>query len=190
MKSIRFLTSFMDEKEAPQDDTPEVVMLGHSNAGKSSFINGVSDKKVAHVGQTPGKTRTLNLFDVDGKYRLVDVPGYGYAARSHKERDQWGASIESFLTHRKNLVVFVLIMDIKRDWSESEEMLFQLSKERHCDFLLFLNKKDKLKKNEVLKKIQNFQSDFGDQVFAISCKDKKDLVEAEKVLFSTVSAHF
>ena len=94
MSKVRFIQSASRFDQFPPGKMPQVAIAGRSNSGKSSFINTLARQKVAKVSGTPGKTRLLNIFDVESKFWLVDMPGYGYAARSHKERDDWEKMIE------------------------------------------------------------------------------------------------
>src|SRR5919106_2151873 len=102
--SARFLASAHELRELPPDVGAEIAFAGRSNAGKSSAINAlVQRKKLAFVSRTPGRTQTINFFDCGGNRRLVDLPGYGYAAVSQKEREHWGVLISTYLQERASL---------------------------------------------------------------------------------------
>lgn len=141
---LTFVKSAAKLADFPIDHKNEVAFAGRSNAGKSSVINTLSRGKVAMVSSTPGKTRLLNLFDHREGYRLVDMPGYGYAARGGDEIKSWQNMIETFLFQRENLKAIVLIMDIRRDWDEEEQMLLKLAQRKGLHFGVVLNKADKL----------------------------------------------
>lgn len=102
---IDFLRSGVNGKDFPSPDMPEVALVGRSNAGKSSFLNALAKRKVARVSSAPGKTRLLNFFSAGDHYRLVDMPGYGFAARSANEIKSWQQMIERYLEERSCLVV-------------------------------------------------------------------------------------
>src|SRR6478752_6525097 len=129
-KTIQFIKSAVLPKDYPIHKMAEVAIAGRSNAGKSSFINALTRNKVAKVSSTPGKTTLLNFFNMEDSYVLVDMPGYGFAARSNDEISQWHQMIEAYLMSRENLVGLVVIMDIRRDWTADEELLKKFSDER------------------------------------------------------------
>lgn len=128
---------------------PEVAIAGRSNAGKSSFLNALVGSKVAHVSQNPGKTRLLNFFDFGAHYRFVDMPGYGFAARSVDEMKDWSKMIETYLSIRENLRGLVLLMDIRRQWEEDEELLKQFCGRINLPLCVLLTKSDKCSRKEI-----------------------------------------
>src|SRR5687768_5730395 len=97
MQKITFIKSAKVPKDFPHGSKPEVAIAGRSNAGKSSLINIMARSKVAKVSSTPGKTRLLNFFDYDNKFRLVDMPGYGFSKRSGHEQHSWEEMVEAYL---------------------------------------------------------------------------------------------
>ncbi len=144
-RTVKFIKSATQPDGYPPSNLPEIAFLGRSNAGKSSLLNSLSNHKIAKVSSTPGKTALINFFDVGGDYRFVDLPGYGYASRSRKEREGWERMIETYLFGRENLQALVLVMDIRRKWTDDEQMLFDsLGEERGLPFVVVLNKTDKL----------------------------------------------
>ncbi len=125
-----FLKSAVRLDQCPQEDRPEVAFLGRSNSGKSSLINALTGRKtLAKVSSTPGKTRILNFFDFGPHYRLVEMPGYGFASRGGDEQRSWQRMIEDYLGGRQSLVGLVLIMDIRREMTEDEEMLMRYAQD-------------------------------------------------------------
>src|SRR3954463_4286895 len=94
---ISFLTSAVRPEHFPPADRPEIALVGRSNAGKSTLINLLSNRKVAKVSRVPGKTRLLNFFEAGERYRLVDMPGYGFAKRQEGERQLWREMVEAYL---------------------------------------------------------------------------------------------
>ncbi len=153
-----FVKSATELRHCPQDRVKEVVFLGRSNAGKSSLINSLVQRKaLAKVSGTPGKTRLLNFFLINDSYRFVDLPGYGYAARSGAEQEKWGRFIEEFLHERKNIAGLILVMDIRRKWSDDEAMLYELSLKLGLPGYLALTKSDKLSKTQQEKAVASLK---------------------------------
>lgn len=191
MSQLKFVKSATKLSEFPFDHKPEVAFAGRSNAGKSSLINVLarSRQSMAKVSQTPGKTALLNLFDHKEGYRIVDMPGYGYASRSGKEVASWRKMIESFLLGRENLKVLLLVMDIRRDWSDEEQMLLDLAERENLQFGLILSKADKLSKSAVkIKKDKLIQQLNIDLVLPFSNQTKEGLEMLEKKLFDWLLA--
>jgi GTP-binding protein len=152
MTLAKFVKSAVETKDFPDETRPEVALVGRSNAGKSTLLNAMcGGHKVAKVSGTPGKTRLVNFFDVGDKYRLVDLPGYGYAARDRAERSQWAVMVENFFQERANLIGFILVCDIRREWTPDEQVLLDMAHERGLECLCVLTKLDKLSRQDSLK---------------------------------------
>src|SRR5262245_31840721 len=113
---LRFITSASDYSGCPDDSRPEIALIGRSNSGKSSLLNGIAQERVAMISSTPGKTRLLNFFDAGDKYRYVDMPGYGFSARGGDEHHSWKPLIEGYLSARTNLCGLLVLLDVRRDW--------------------------------------------------------------------------
>jgi GTP-binding protein len=157
-KPASFLKSAKLEIEFPPADRPEIALMGRSNAGKSSFLNAwVGRRSLAKVSQQPGKTRLLNFFDVGEIYRIVDMPGYGFASRGAEERDSWGKMIEGYVNSRSSLVGALLIMDIRRDWSSDEAMILNWLERRGVPLIVILNKMDKISRSQQAQRLREFQ---------------------------------
>jgi GTP-binding protein len=145
---LTFLTSAADPSGWPIDAVPEVALAGRSNAGKSSFLNALSPQKVAKVSQMPGKTRLLNFFKAGDHYRMVDMPGYGYSARSGSEQMGWGPLIEQFIRDREQLRGVLLFVDSRREWSPDEQQVIDFSQASGRRVLVCLTKVDQLNRRE------------------------------------------
>jgi GTP-binding protein len=133
----------------PAPGAPEFAFLGRSNVGMSSLLNRLVGRKgLAKTSATPGKTRLVHWYRVTRRERelwLVDLPGYGYAKVSRKERERWQPLVESYLGGRPTLRAAVLLQDLRRDWSEDEALLCDWLREREVPVLVALTKTDKLK---------------------------------------------
>lgn len=159
--------------------------MGRSNAGKSSLINGLANARIALVSSTPGKTRLLNFYE-GPKYRIVDMPGYGFASRSGSEQRSWQSMIETFLSSRKNLRGLLIVMDIRRDWSEDEEGLLAWIAPRELPAAIVCTKADKLSRSEVLKRIQLIRRQSGlEAVLATSALKKTGYAELEDFVYKS-----
>jgi GTP-binding protein len=191
MSNLEFLKSAARLSDFPKDHRPEVAIAGRSNAGKSSLINGLarSRRPIAKVSQTPGKTALLNLFDHKEGYRVVDMPGYGYASRANTEVMTWRKMVESYLLRRENLKVMLLVMDIRREWSEDEQLLLDLADKQNLQFGLILSKSDQLSKSAVMAKKNKINQELElDLVLPYSSLSGDGLVPLEKVLFDWLLA--
>lgn len=170
MADLQFLKSAAGPKDYPGGDQPEVAITGRSNAGKSSFLNqlGLNQRRpIVKISQKPGKTRLLNFFAL-GKYRWVDMPGYGFATRGGDEMQSWQALIETYLSSRPNLVGAVLIMDIRRPWTVDEENLRAFFNAIALPFCVVLSKADKVAGGQIRKHLDEIMKASGAPVFAVS----------------------
>ena len=144
--SARFLTSASTLAQCPPDDEPEVAFAGRSNAGKSSTLNRLTgSRRLARVSKTPGRTRLINFFAVQGGGRLVDLPGYGYAKAGKAERARWSQAIDDYLTRREMLAAVVLIMDARHPLQPFDVQMLDWAAQTETPLLALLNKSDKLK---------------------------------------------
>ena len=150
---VTFLKSGFLQKDYPTHNKKEVAFVGRSNAGKSSLINALAGEKIAHVSQTPGKTRLLNFFAFGDSYVLVDMPGYGFASRSGDEITEWQKAIETYLDNRECLGGLVLVMDVRRDWEEHEKMLLRFANKIGVPMVVAMTKIDRLNQKELKERL-------------------------------------
>lgn len=144
-----FIISAVSEKQYPDDDLPEFALAGRSNVGKSSLINTiVNRRKLARTSQQPGKTQTLNFYKVNNELYLVDVPGYGYAKVSKKQREKFGEMIQDYLESRADLKGLVLLVDARHDPTKDDISMFEYAQYLDIPILVVATKMDKLKKME------------------------------------------
>ncbi len=136
----------------PDNDLPEICMAGRSNVGKSSLINTITGySKLAKVSGTPGKTRTLNFFNINNELRLVDVPGYGYAKVNDKIKESFGDMIDTYLRERDTLKGLVLIVDYRHKPTHDDKEMYQYAKYYDIPVIVVATKEDKLKRNDLKK---------------------------------------
>ncbi|MFR3746450.1 ribosome biogenesis GTP-binding protein YihA/YsxC [Streptococcus sp.] len=172
------LLSAANKSHYPQDDIPEVALAGRSNVGKSSFINTLLNRKnLARTSGKPGKTQLLNFFNIDDKLRLVDVPGYGYARVSKKEREKWGRMIEEYLTSRENLKAVVSLVDFRHEPSADDVQMYEFLKYYDIPVILVATKADKIprgkwnKHESMIKKKLDFDTSDSFIIFSSVTKE-------------------
>ena len=182
------LLSATNKSHYPQDDIPEVALAGRSNVGKSSFINTMLNRKnLARTSGKPGKTQLLNFFNIDDKLRFVDVPGYGYARVSKKEREKWGKMIEEYLTTRENLRAVVSLVDLRHEPSADDVQMYEFLKYYEIPVILVATKADKIprgkwnKHESMIKKKLDF--DKSDTFIIFSSVNKTGVEEAWTAIF-------
>lgn len=139
----------------PENEKPEVAFAGKSNVGKSSLINALMNRKsYARISATPGKTQTINYYNINGEIYLVDLPGYGYAKVSEKEKEQWGKLVERFLHGSIQLKAIFLLIDIRHAPSENDRMMYRWILEQGFMPVIIATKLDKLKRSQVPKQLK------------------------------------
>lgn len=145
IKNPEFKISAVSPKQYPDDDLPQVVLVGKSNVGKSSFINTmVNRKKLARTSSEPGKTRQINFYNMDNKFYFVDLPGYGYSKMSKVEQAKVGSFIEEYLNTSKNIALIVFLIDIRHNPSENDRIMYRyiIDSEKPC--IIVTSKADKI----------------------------------------------
>ncbi len=198
IKNAEFLTSAVKPSQYPEEGIPEIAFAGRSNVGKSSLINLLLGRKsLAKVSSSPGKTRTINFFLINnGEFRLVDLPGYGYAKVSKSTSEDWGKMMETFLTKRKGLVKVVQLVDSRHEPSAQDKQMYEFLQYYGLDGLVVATKADKLSKNELAKNLslirKSLSMEKDDVLIAASSLSKagtQELLDTiEKILSSQESA--
>jgi len=188
INSCIFIGSFFELKQLPKDRMPQIAFAGRSNVGKSSLLNRVvGQKNMAKVSGTPGKTRSLNFFQVNDNYYLVDLPGYGYAKVSREMRKDWGKLIEDYLGRSEKVAGLVLLLDCRRDPTEQDIQLLSWLRERNIPALVMVTKTDKLTRDKTNRKVAEVEKRLGVSALAFSSvtgAGKKELVGAIHSLIS------
>lgn len=157
LKNVKFVISAPNKAQWINDDKKELVILGRSNVGKSTFINRITNNKnLAKTSSTPGRTRLLNFFDVNNEYRLVDAPGYGYAGISRSMDEDFGKMMEEYFDNRDNLVGAIFLLDSRRVPNDDDRALLNLLVEHSLPFILVATKVDKLNQSERSRIKKNF----------------------------------
>jgi len=147
--NAEFYKSVYKFEECPELRQPEVAFSGRSNVGKSSLINRICrQKKLARTSNTPGRTQSLNYYNIDDKFYLVDLPGYGFANVPQKVKEEWGELIDSYLQYRENLVGIVQIIDARHKPTKDDKMMVDWLKASGLSFLIAATKVDKISNNK------------------------------------------
>ena len=176
IKKAEYIISGTSAEQIPNCNYPEFVFIGRSNVGKSSFINSITNRKnLAYTSSKPGKTITLNFYNVNDDILLVDVPGYGYAQKLVHDRLSYGKMIESYLNNSKNLKVCFLIVDARHKPTNDDIMMYDYLKFYNIPVTIVCTKVDKVSKNNHNKNKQIIMKE-------LNIQDEKDII-----LFSSVT---
>ncbi len=157
-----FLISAVKTEQFPEDTKPEIVFCGKSNVGKSSLINYLlGRKKLAKTSSTPGKTQTINFFNINDTFRFVDLPGYGYAKVSKKKKSEWPKFIENYFSSRENIICAFVLIDIRRKLSDDDKNMI-----RYIEYFghmpqIILTKGDKLNQSDKVKARRTLSGELG-----------------------------
>ncbi len=171
----------------PSNNLPEFAFAGRSNVGKSSFINAMLGRKnLARTSSTPGKTRTINFYRVNEDLRLVDLPGYGYAKVSKKEKDSWEKIISEYLENRENLLETILTVDIRHEPTSLDVQMYNYINNLGFSGIVIATKKDKISKGLVKKNIDIIAKKLDvpakENIIAFSSVDKSEISEMWYIL--------
>ena len=166
VKNPQFEVSAVSKKQYPSNGLPEVVLVGKSNVGKSSFINTmINRKKLARTSSEPGKTRQLNFYNIDDLFYFVDLPGYGFSKMSKQEQVKVGEFIEDYLKNRKEICLIIFLVDIRHDPTSNDYLMYDYVVRSGLPFMILANKADKIAKtkvNDTAKNIQKQLNPIGD----------------------------
>lgn len=171
-----FFASYGKVEQIPELSLPEIAFSGRSNVGKSSLINKIFNRKnLARVSSVPGKTATINFYNIDKKCFLVDLPGYGYAKIAQKDKIRWSSLIEGYLTSDRELVLVMQLIDMRHPPSADDIQMINFWIETEQPFVIILTKADKLSKKQREERMAGFANE-------IPCFD-----QIETVIFSAMT---
>ncbi len=183
IKSSEFITGAVEPKQFPDDNIPEIAFAGRSNVGKSSLINNLLNRKaLARIGNTPGKTREINFFLINESFRFVDLPGFGYAKVSKKEKERWRRYIEAYLCSKRNIKAIVHVVDARHPGLENDLIMADFLNNTGLLSCIVANKIDKLKKNEIIKSSREIVEIFGKDPILYSTLKNQGKAELWKTL--------
>src|SRR6266852_9223419 len=173
--SAEFIKSAFEETDWPGDRKPEIAFLGRSNVGKSSFINSLLGVRgLARTSSTPGRTQSVNFFLINGKFRFVDLPGYGYARAPREVKAKWSAAATDYLAKRDQLVLSIHIVDSRHEPTKQDLQLHEWLRHHQKPHLIVATKSDKLSNNELRRNIDRIARTFNtDQVLTYSATERR-----------------
>lgn len=170
----KFLISAEKLSQCPEYTLPEFPLLGRSNVGKSSFINGLANhKKLAKTSNTPGKTRLINFFDFSNKFMLADLPGYGYAKVSKEAQNRWQKYLEEYLLERKQIASLIQLVDGRHDIQKNDFQMREWVMAYDLPIFTIITKMDYVPKSKTLNVIKNVEKQFGGVVLPFSAIDNR-----------------
>ena len=144
------------KNQYPEDNTAEIAFAGRSNVGKSSLLNLLTNRRsLARVSGNPGKTRTINFYRINDAFRIVDLPGYGYAKLSKSVTENWGAMMEAYFQNRQGLKKVVQLVDIRHAPSAQDQQMYDYLRHYGLDGIVVATKADKVSRNELAKMYQD-----------------------------------
>ena len=162
IKSVSLETVCGVTSVLPQNTKPEIAFAGKSNVGKSSLINALMNRKsYARISATPGKTQTINFYNINEEMYLVDLPGYGYAKVSEEEKQKWGQLIEKYLHGSSQLKAVFLLIDIRHDPSANDKMMYDWVVAQGYQPIIIATKLDKIKRSQIDKHLKMLRTGLG-----------------------------
>ena len=162
VKNPRFEISAVSKKQYPKGSIPEIVLVGKSNVGKSSFINTMINRKsLARTSNVPGKTRQINFYNIDDKFYFVDLPGYGYSKMSKEEKVISGRYIEEYLEEGKNVSLIIFLVDIRHNPTSDDMLMYDYILRSNLPFIILTNKADKIAITKVQEQVNRIKESFG-----------------------------
>ncbi len=181
--NAKFVISAEKLSQCPDFCLPEFPLLGRSNVGKSSFINGLANcKKLARTSNTPGKTRLINFFDFSGKFVIADLPGYGYAKVSKEAQNRWQRYLEEYLLKRKDIQSLIQLIDARHDIQKNDYQMREWVSKYNLPVFTVITKMDSVPKSKILNVVENVKREFGGLVLPFSAIDNSYNGEILEVL--------
>jgi GTP-binding protein len=184
IKNMTFETSVFSKDKLLNTDKIQIILVGKSNVGKSSFINSLANqKKLAKVGNTPGKTKCLNYYNVDDRFYIVDLPGYGYSTMSKTEKDNIAKLIDAYLSSNNVTHIFFL-MDIRHNATKDDRLMYEYLLSYNIPFTIIANKADKIAKTKVNDYVNNLTKTLfaKEEIIPFSSENKLNIDLIENII--------
>lgn len=162
VKNAKFEITAVRPEQYPVGGMPEIAFVGRSNAGKSSALNALINRKsLARVGGEPGKTREINFYNIDGVLYFVDLPGYGYAGVSKEKKSTWSTVVETYLNSRQQLKLIIMMVDIRHLPSKDDIIMYKWLFENKMPHIVIASKSDKISKAQIKPRLQEIRTALG-----------------------------
>ena len=195
IQNVEFLVSAVSPAQYPEPLIPEIALAGRSNVGKSSFINAmINRKKLARTSSKPGKTQQLNYYQVEDWFYFVDVPGYGYAKVSKKEKDKWANMLQTYFSERENLELALLIVDFRHKPTKDDIAMKDFFVHYNIPYFVIATKTDKVKKSQWSKHMSEIYRTLNletvDQILPFSAETKEGREEAWEIITDVLQGAF
>ena len=185
LKNMKFETSVFSIKQLFNTDLKQIVMVGKSNVGKSSFINSLANQKaLAKVGQRPGKTKSINYYSVNNEFYLVDLPGYGYSTMTKSEKENTSKLINKYINNNKNISHIFFLVDIRHRPTENDRVMYEWLLEKNIPFTIIATKADKVAKTKIDSYLLEITKTLfaKESIIAFSSENKLNLEAIENII--------
>ncbi len=185
LKNMKFETSVFSKDKILKTDLKQIVLVGKSNVGKSSFINSLANQKhLAKVGQNPGKTKSLNYYNVNNEFYLVDLPGYGYSTMSRQEKINTSNLINTYIENNKSISYIFFLVDIRHKPTENDRIMYEWLLSNKIPFSIIATKSDKIAKTKIPDYVNVIRKTLfaKEDIIAFSSENKNNIEEIEKII--------
>lgn len=191
LKNVKFETSVFNTANILKTELNQIVLVGKSNVGKSSFINSMcGQKRLAKVGQTPGKTRSLNYYNVNNDFYLVDLPGYGYSKMSQKEKENTNKLINKYIHNNSKIKHIFFLVDIRHKPTENDRIMYEWLLDQNIPFTIVATKADKIAKTKIDDYLLQITKTLfaKEKIIAFSSENKLNIEEIENIILDVIKA--
>ena len=185
LKNMKFETSVFSEKQLLNTDLKQIVTVGKSNVGKSSFINSLANQKsLAKVGQRPGKTKSINYYNVNNEFYIVDLPGYGYSTMTKAEKENTSKLINKYINNNRNISHIFFLVDIRHKPTENDRVMYEWLLEKNVPFTIIATKSDKIAKTKINSYLLDITKTLfaKENIIAFSSHNKLNLDKIEDII--------
>ena len=189
LKKMKFETSVFSIKQILNTDLKQIVMVGKSNVGKSSFINTLANQKgLAKVGQKPGKTKSINYYNVNNEFYIVDLPGYGYSTMTKQEKENTSKLVNTYINNNNNISHIFFLVDIRHKVTENDRIMYEWLLEQNIPFTILATKADKVAKTKIPLYLDVITKSLfaKEKIIAISSEKKLNMDIVENIITNNV----